>query len=111
MNKETLRMQMLAGIITESQYKAKLNEIKVNSPSFDYHGEIEAAENELAGGMETGDYTEEEYLTDLINTSNEELEDFEGGYYDIARVLYDLNDEEKQQAITNIKNWAKNKIK
>lgn len=26
MNKETLRMQMLAGIITESQYKAKLNE-------------------------------------------------------------------------------------
>ena len=26
MNKETLRMQMLAGIITERQYKAKLNE-------------------------------------------------------------------------------------
>ncbi len=25
-NKETLRMQMLAGIITESQYKVKLNE-------------------------------------------------------------------------------------
>jgi hypothetical protein len=28
MNKELLRMQMLAGIITEGQYKAKLNEIK-----------------------------------------------------------------------------------
>jgi len=28
MNKETLRMQMLAGIITESQYKKKLNESK-----------------------------------------------------------------------------------
>lgn len=28
MNKEQLRMQMLAGIITEGQYKAKLNEIK-----------------------------------------------------------------------------------
>jgi len=27
-NKETLRMQMLAGIITEGQYKAKLNEEK-----------------------------------------------------------------------------------
>ena len=27
MNKETLRMQMLAGIITEGQYKAKLNEM------------------------------------------------------------------------------------
>ena len=26
MNKETLRMQMLAGVITESQYKTKLNE-------------------------------------------------------------------------------------
>lgn len=26
MNKETLRMQVLAGIITESQYKVKLNE-------------------------------------------------------------------------------------
>ena len=26
MNKETLRMQMLAGIITESQYKEKINE-------------------------------------------------------------------------------------
>ncbi len=27
MNKETLRMQMLAGVITESQYKSQLNEI------------------------------------------------------------------------------------
>ena len=27
MNKETLRMQMLAGVITESQYKEKLNEM------------------------------------------------------------------------------------
>jgi len=27
MSKENLRMQMLAGLITESQYKAKLNEI------------------------------------------------------------------------------------
>jgi hypothetical protein len=26
MNKETLRMQMLAGLITESEYKARLNE-------------------------------------------------------------------------------------
>ena len=28
MNKEILRMQMLAGIITEGQYKSKLNEEK-----------------------------------------------------------------------------------
>jgi hypothetical protein len=43
-NKETLRMQMLAGIITESQYKAKLNEdnniIDVEHPSGDYVGYI-----------------------------------------------------------------------
>ena len=30
MNKEQLRMQMLAGIITEGQYKAKLNEISMD---------------------------------------------------------------------------------
>jgi hypothetical protein len=36
MNKETLRMQMLAGIITESQYKTILNE---NAPAWDdYEG-------------------------------------------------------------------------
>jgi len=31
MNKETLRMQMLAGLITESQYKQKLNEEDTSS--------------------------------------------------------------------------------
>ena len=105
MNKETLRMQMLAGLITESEYKAKLNE-----NIEDYYGEIQAAEDEFAGGMETGDYTEEEYLNDLLDTSDKELEDFQGGYYDIAKILSDLNDEEKQEAITNIKNWAKSKL-
>jgi hypothetical protein len=43
MNKETLRMQMLAGIITEGQYKAKLNE-NMDSPIYelinDMHDEI-----------------------------------------------------------------------
>ena len=32
MNKETLRMQMLAGIITEGQYKVKLNENESSKP-------------------------------------------------------------------------------
>ena len=95
-SEEILRMQKLAGI---------LNEV------IDNYGEIQAAEDELAGGMETGDYTtEEEYLRELINASDDELMDFQGGYLDIARVLNDLNDEEKQEAITNIKNWAKNQI-
>jgi len=41
MTKEQLRMQMLAGIITESQYKAKLNENidKSNQPEFTGEGE------------------------------------------------------------------------
>lgn len=30
MDKEQLRMQMLAGLITESEYKVKLNEIEEN---------------------------------------------------------------------------------
>jgi hypothetical protein len=33
MNKETLRMQMLSGIITEGQYKAILNEYNENTSS------------------------------------------------------------------------------
>jgi hypothetical protein len=105
MKKEQLRMQMLAGIITEGQYKAKLNE-----NIEDYYGEIQAAEDEFAGGMETGSYTEEEYLNALLDASNEELEDFQGGYYDIAKVLSNLSDEEKQEAIENIKNWAQSKL-
>jgi hypothetical protein len=35
MNKEQLRMQMLSGIITESQYKAKLNEDDMPNPVSD----------------------------------------------------------------------------
>ena len=89
MNNEFLKMQKLAGLITEGQYKAKLNE-----NIEDYYGEIQAAEDEFAGGIETGSYTEEEYLNALLDASNEELEDFQGGYYDIAKVLSNLSDEE-----------------
>lgn len=43
MNKEQLRMQMLAGIITESQYKRKLKE-DMDSPIYEFindmHDEI-----------------------------------------------------------------------
>jgi hypothetical protein len=54
-NKETLRMQMLAGIITESQYKAKLNENELNTlkqtiqqeyPEIVQGGEIETGTEE-----------------------------------------------------------------
>ena len=40
MNKETLRMQMLAGVITEGQYKQKLSLVEINEksvyPFFDF---------------------------------------------------------------------------
>ena len=54
-NKEILRMQMLAGIITESQYKAKLNENELNTlkqtiqqeyPEIVQDGEIETGTEE-----------------------------------------------------------------
>jgi hypothetical protein len=102
MNKETLRMQMLAGVITESQYKQRLNE-----SIEDYYGEIQAAEDEFEGALMTGDYIEEDYLQELLDASDEELEDLDGGYYDIARILSDLNDNEKKKAIKNIKTWAR----
>jgi hypothetical protein len=97
-SEDILRMQKLAGILTES-----INEVQ------DIYGEIQAAESELEGALETGAYTEEEYLSELINASDEELMDFQGGYYDIAKILNDLEGNEKQEAIENIKNWAKNK--
>lgn len=84
--------------------KSSINEVTDN------YGEIQAAESELEGALETGDYTEEEYLNELINASDNELMDFQGGYYDIAKILDDLNEEEKQEAIKNIKNWATNQI-
>jgi len=101
LSEEFKRMQKLAGIISEA---------KLNENIEDYYGEIQAAEDEFAGGMQTGGYTEEEYLNYLLDASDEELEDFEGGYYDIAKILSDLDDEEKQEAITNIRNWAEFKL-
>lgn len=46
MNKETLRMQMLAGVITESQYKQKLNEFySLSSSNYLYDEIIDIIEN------------------------------------------------------------------
>ena len=50
MNKEFLHMQKLAGIISEGEYKARLNEIKINQPSplnylLNLQSKIEATED------------------------------------------------------------------
>jgi hypothetical protein len=47
MNKETLRMQMLAGIITETQYKQKLKELYINS-----NGELMDKSNLIAAQLD-----------------------------------------------------------
>lgn len=41
MNKETLRMQMLAGLITESEYKGGLNEIIQDEKFYEKLKELE----------------------------------------------------------------------
>lgn len=51
MNKETLRMQMLAGIITESQYKVKLNEINIPGINIDKDGD------EITISGDSGEYS------------------------------------------------------
>jgi hypothetical protein len=73
----------------------------------DMYGEIQAAEDEFEGALMTGDYIEEDYLQELLDASDEELEDLDGGYYDIARILSDLNGNKKKKAIKNIKTWAR----
>jgi hypothetical protein len=60
-NKETLRMQMLAGIITEGQYKAKLNEEKAY---------IEYSENNKAN-IDKREFLN--YLYDLLSQAGYEL--------------------------------------
>jgi len=52
MTKETLRMQMLAGIITESQYKAKLNENEDEAPLVITVKVTESGKNKM--GLYTG---------------------------------------------------------
>jgi hypothetical protein len=51
MNKETLRMQILAGIITESQYKAKMNEEDESTLSRDEKYQIQYNTLSNTGGL------------------------------------------------------------
>ena len=59
MNKETLRMQMLAGVITEGQYKKKLNEVTVGEFPQHLANElnkmIESGDNQLAIALDVAD--------------------------------------------------------
>lgn len=61
MTQEQLRMQMLAGIITEGQYKAKLNEVTVGEFPQHLANElnkmIESGDNQLAIALDVADDT------------------------------------------------------
>ena len=67
MNKETLRMQMLSGIITEGEYKAKLEE----APSMEAY---QIAKN-LIRDMDFSDevITNEELFLDVIKALKDQL--------------------------------------
>lgn len=72
MNKETLRMQMLAGIITESQYKARLNENQALGtlfyPEEDEDGMIEYYydENKLIELIKSMGYNDAKNIADEV---------------------------------------------
>lgn len=72
MNKEFLQMQKLAGLITESQYKAKLNEVDdedfEDEDEFDLNAEFKASPTEASYEDVLGiieDYEDEEILNDF----------------------------------------------
>lgn len=79
MTNEQLRMQMLAGIITESEYKAKLGE---NEPDSDWKRSAEELMN-----VEIGSY-ENDTFDDVVNT-----------IYDA--IGYGVQDEDE------LKNWVR----
>jgi hypothetical protein len=110
MTQEQLRMQMLAGIITEGQYKAKLNEnnnyIDIEYPSGDYPGDVRgdkvsfllidsSIEDEYEEGFGALDDQSildylgtDHFFTHLYDKIGGEIE----GYGDEVSITVDLND-------------------
>ena len=91
MNKETLRMQMLAGIITESQYKAKLNEIGITPIIIDADDAIEL------------DFSESDEVSFVFDTP----EDGDDESWDDSRETISVNIEIIQKFL---RDQSKNKI-
>jgi hypothetical protein len=107
-NKETLRMQMLAGIITEGQYKAKLNEDNTDYNSFfqahlDQEEENAASDpdgSEIVNSFRNKNIASLDELVDNIESLEFDLADSAGAYnYDfiieLASRLKDLITKEK----------------
>ena len=79
MNKETLRMQMLAGIITEGQYKGKLNEEQAIGTIFykDEDGDYVYDEEKLINNIQSMGYEDAEEIVKEITTISSPEDDLE----------------------------------
>jgi hypothetical protein len=86
MTKETLRMQMLAGIITESQYKAKLNENEDEAPLVITVKVTESGKNKM--GLNTGP-------SEIRMTSDKNNSQMGSDYYYIGNTEFKLDKEAK----------------
>ena len=107
MNKEQLRMQMLAGVITEGQYKAKLNEnMEMNwGREKDDHGNSE--ENHTTKPSLADFNNEEEYIAYMEEFFPKEPLDLEEGEY--KEKLEENSDKMKylEDALRNVWNMGK----
>jgi hypothetical protein len=78
-------------------FQSRLNE-SINFPEM---------EDEFRGAMETGDFTEEDYLQYIIDTPSSEI-DLEG-FYEVENAI-EQGDYSQNQAIKLMKSWAKEKL-
>jgi hypothetical protein len=78
-------------------FQSRLNEV-IDFPEM---------EDEFRGAMETGDYTKEEYLQDIISASPNEL--VSDAYYEVSNAIKQ-GIYTKQEAVKLMKAWAKEKL-
>jgi len=109
MTKEQLRMQMLAGIITEGQYKARLNEDEID--------DILNQDGTVLFPDEDEDYLSKLHdLEDYIRSKGKTWEDYEPviksvsddiDTYDFSSWLDYAANEEMKEVITALANYAR----
>jgi hypothetical protein len=87
MTQEQLRMQMLAGIITEGEYKTMLDEIKVNKPGYNDFWE-KFLDKEYS--MANDEYNDKEIIDSYRDKTIKSLDDLVNN---IAELDYDLTEE------------------
>jgi len=112
MNKEQLRMQMLAGIITEGEYKTMLTEIKINLGVVNYNSFFQAyldQEIDISESEEDVDFIDSyrnktvssldelvKYIMEIDDTLTKEAGAYHGEYYsELRERLVDLCNKEK----------------